>query len=72
MIPDKLKDMGYTEEDLEQSNPYNQWLVDTQSGRKCPKCNETEISHLHHESSYSADECDFFLCTSCGHQWGHE
>lgn len=39
---------------------------------RCPECGETEISDCHHEADYSTDECDFFVCTNCGHQWGME
>jgi len=39
---------------------------------QCPNCGESEISHAHHEANYHSDECDFYICTNCGHQWGME
>lgn len=39
---------------------------------RCPECGEIEISHCHQEASYCSDECDFYVCTNCGHQWGAE
>ena len=38
----------------------------------CPECGSTDTSHAHHAGDHAAPECDYFSCSDCFAQWGHE
>jgi hypothetical protein len=52
--------------------PENPGPEDILDDMVCPECGAEDISHLHCGPTFATDECDYFYCNECGHQWGNE